>query len=177
MEQELEEQALVREAVAGSREAFERLVSAAGPGLSAAARKLAGQDAEAEDLVQETLACAFRALATLKHPGAWRSWLFQILVRRHYDRLARRRVPPPARDPVDASDPLTRALSGEARRAVQEVLQTLDGPMREVLTLRYLQDLPLREIAEKTGRPLGTVKFLIHEGLRTFERLFRERMS
>src|SRR5207237_28569 len=87
-----EEQELVVKAGAGSRESFDRLTIIIQPGLRAAARKLTGNDADGDELVQEALTAAFNGIKTLRHPGAWRGWMYQILVRRNYDRLLKRRT-------------------------------------------------------------------------------------
>ena len=170
------EDELVAQAAAGSRESFDRLASAIDPGLRAAARKLAGQDADADELVQETLTAAFRGLKSLRSPSAWRGWIYQILVRRNYDRLLKRRFPASPEPPRLVSDPLTGLLHAEAKETALQTLDTLSPPLREILSLRFLHDLSLKEIAARTGRPLGTVKFMLWQGLQVFEEAFRGRL-
>jgi RNA polymerase sigma-70 factor (ECF subfamily) len=53
----------------------------------------------------------------------------------------------------------------ERAAEVREALADLDEPYREVVALRFFGDLSLSEIAEQTGRPLGTVKTHLHRGL------------
>ena len=62
-------------------------------------------------------------------------------------------IPPPRR-----SEPSATARSADA-------LADLDEPYRETVSLRYFGELSLNEIAEVTGRPLGTVKTHLHRGL------------
>jgi RNA polymerase sigma-70 factor (ECF subfamily) len=171
-----DEQDLVVKAAAGSRESFDRLAGAVQPGLRAAARKLTGHDADADELVQETLTAAFHGFKSLRHPGAWRGWIYQILVRRNYDRLLKRRRPERKKDAPVVADPLSNLLQDEAKQIALQTLETMNPPLKEVLSLRFLQDLRLKDIAVKLGRPLGTIKSLLHEGLRSFEETFRRRL-
>jgi RNA polymerase sigma-70 factor (ECF subfamily) len=62
-------------------------------------------------------------------------------------------------------DPATVSLRSERAATVREALAGLDEPYREVVALRFFGDLSLGEIADQTGRPLGTVKTHLHRGL------------
>jgi RNA polymerase sigma-70 factor (ECF subfamily) len=177
MNEQVEESELVKRALAGSHEAFDRLIAALLPRLRQAALRLTHHDADADELIQETLTAAFRGIRTLQNPAAWRGWVYQILVRRNYDRLLRRHRPPVAGPPEESVDPLASLLRDETRRLALRTLETLDKPLRDVLKLRYLHDLALKDISLRMGRPLGTVKYLVHEALRSFEKAFRERIS
>jgi RNA polymerase sigma-70 factor (ECF subfamily) len=57
------------------------------------------------------------------------------------------------------------SIRAERAAAVREALAALDEPYREVVALRFFGDLSLSEIAEQTGRPLGTIKTHLHRGL------------
>src|SRR5436190_5322899 len=170
-----EEQKLVVKAGAGSRESFDHPASIIHPGLRAAAEKLTGNDADSDELVQETLTAAFNGIKNLRLPGAWRGWMYQILVRRNYDRLLKRRTPGRPGPSAAPTDPLSHLLHDEARQVARESLDSLDPALKDVLSLRFLHDLSLKDIASRLGRPLGTVKSLLHEGLRSFEETFRRR--
>ena len=56
-------------------------------------------------------------------------------------------------------------LRAERDGAIRRALADLDEPYRETVSLRYFGELSLNEIAEVTGRPLGTVKTHLHRGL------------
>jgi RNA polymerase sigma-70 factor (ECF subfamily) len=62
-------------------------------------------------------------------------------------------------------DPATASLRAERDGAVRQALAGLDEPYRETVSLRYFGELSLAEIAEQTGRPLGTVKTHLQRGL------------
>jgi RNA polymerase sigma-70 factor (ECF subfamily) len=62
-------------------------------------------------------------------------------------------------------DPAASALRAERDSAIRRALADLDEPYRETVSLRFFGELSLAEIAEQTGRPLGTVKTHLHRGL------------
>lgn len=65
----------------------------------------------------------------------------------------------------DQPSPFDRMASGEDRDRVSEALLSLDTVYREVLVLRFHEDLSLQEIAAVTRAPLSTVKSRLYRGL------------
>ncbi len=53
----------------------------------------------------------------------------------------------------------------ESRQEIRDAVAALPEPYREVVSLRFFADLSLFEVAEATGRPLGTVKTHLRRGL------------
>ena len=62
-------------------------------------------------------------------------------------------------------DPLGQAIAAERAARVRTAVAALGEPYRETVALRFFAELSLAEIAEQTGRPLGTVKTHLHRGL------------
>src|SRR2546422_2650482 len=83
--------------------------------------------------------------------NVWRDYLRRELVRRraHDEMQDDERTPPPAAD--------ERVLERDLARAVRRVVDALPAAQREVVALRHGAGLTFREIAERLGRPLGTV--------------------
>ncbi len=142
------------------------------------ARRLTGDDREAEDLVQETYVHALAALDRFEPGTDLRAWLLRILRNAHVSawRRSRRGPRPLEEDEKDdgpiAEDPFLRGdLGPEQLRAVvgteiEEALAAL-GPDARALVVLHLEGLTDRELAEVMGWPLGTVK----------SRLFRARAA
>jgi RNA polymerase sigma-70 factor, ECF subfamily len=116
---------------------------------------------------------AYGALATWRRDGTFGAWLTRIAVRIAL-RRAQKRKPVAWIDPGNPEsglevaggvDPAAITLRAERDGAVRRALANLDKPYRETVSLRYFGDLSLAEIAEQTGRPLGTVKTHLHRGL------------
>jgi RNA polymerase sigma-70 factor (ECF subfamily) len=68
-------------------------------------------------------------------------------------------------DLVGGQDPLGLAIAAERATRVRAAVAALQEPYRETVALRFFAELSLVEIAEQTGRPLGTVKTHLHRGL------------
>jgi len=122
---------------------------------------------EGEDLVQETwlvaLAGPQRAIA---HPRRWLATVMRNLARARARGDGRRQRREEQREPREA-EPSTHELAARAeleQLAVQAVL-ALDEPWREVLLLRYVQELEPAEIARRLGLPGSTVRSRLAHGL------------
>jgi len=148
------------------RSRFESLIL---PHLDAAyalARWLTRNDADAGDVVQEAFLRALRYFDNYRDGDA-KSWLLKIVRHTCYSWLARNR---PANvvsleaeaefgDMVAAASINPEALL-ETRsdlRLVEQLIEALPAPLREVIVLRELHELGYRQIAEVTGVPIGTV--------------------
>jgi RNA polymerase sigma-70 factor (ECF subfamily) len=126
----------------------------------------------AEEIVVDTFARAYRALARLEPDDSLRPWLYRVAINESYDRRPRGVPASPldeAAEEVAASDdgsPAALAERAETRRIVLAALETLDMKHRTVVVLHYLSELPLAEIALIAGCPVGTVKSRLHYALR-----------
>jgi RNA polymerase sigma-70 factor (ECF subfamily) len=167
-----DEQAIVDRVLAGDREAFRALVEREGPGVIRACHRILADLHEAEDAAQEAFVTAFGALATWRRDGPFGAWLTRIAVRIALRRAGRRKPvawidpsDPGAVDVPGGIDPAATALRAERDGAIRRALAELDEPYRETVSLRFFGELSLAEIAEQTGRPLGTVKTHLHRGL------------
>ena len=167
-----DEQAIVDRVLAGDRDAFRALVEREGPGVVRACHRVLADLHEAEDAAQEAFVTAFGALATWRRDGPFGAWLTRIAVRIAIRRAGKRK-PVTWIDPGDPGgldvpggiDPAAATLRAERDGAIRRALADLDEPYRETVSLRYFGELSLNEIAEVTGRPLGTVKTHLHRGL------------
>jgi RNA polymerase sigma-70 factor (ECF subfamily) len=133
------------------------------------ARSLTRHDADAEDLVQDTLIRAYRAVDRFdgRHP---RAWLLTILRNTHINRNRRQR-PELLRDPDGTARELHDVASTEVADAsveagfdaeIEQALAELDEPFRRVVELVDLAGLSYAETAEVLGVPTGTVMSRLH---------------
>src|SRR5215469_3244368 len=154
------------------RSRFETVVL---PHLDAAyalARWLTRNDADAADVAQEACLRAFRYFDTYREGDA-KSWLLKIVRRTCYTWLERNRpaeiVPLEAREeigqePAASGDTETMLQNRSDLRRLDNLIEALPPPLREVIVLRELLELDYREIAEITGVPIGTVMSRLHRG-------------
>jgi len=76
--------------------------------------------------------------------------------------------------PATGPSPFDAVTSSESRASVQAALRTLDSMHREVLVLRFHEELSLEEIATVTDAPLSTVKSRLYRGLAALKPAFAE---
>lgn len=152
-------------------------------------RLLTRNEAEAEDLVQETLLRSFRALATWNGDLQSKWWLLKIMKNAHID-LCRRRLSRPVEEelgeepgpagpydgtvpaPVNPEEILLRRLAIEEVRAA---IRRLPQLWREAVELRDIEGLSYREIAEVIGKPLGTVMSRLSRGRNLLRAILKDR--
>jgi len=146
--------------------AFARLVDRDLASSYRLASLLLGSEQEAQDAVQDAVVTAWERFDDLRDRERFGAWFGRILVNGCRDRLRRRGrirflvldggVDRPTRDGT--------AWLPE-REALRDALAKLSTEHREVVAMRYLLDLTVEEIAERTGERLGTVKSRLHYGL------------
>lgn len=112
--------------------------------------------AEAEDLAQETLIRAWRNRNKLRDPEGWEAWLARI-ARNEVMRALERKIPLPAEvEEVGEEDSRLDDLLESAE--METALASLSESERQILHLRYAEDLTQPAVAERLGIPEGTAK-------------------
>ena len=164
----------VRAFQAGDSEAFERLVDRYQRPILRFCQRLLGPGEDAHDLFQDVFLQAFRALEGLRDPGAFRTWLFRIAVRRA--RRVRRAVlrtkqEPPELTAPEQADPLERR---ERLDAMRRELAQLPPRQREVIELRHDQGLSYAEIAAILDIQEDAARASHYQGLRRLRRVLRD---
>jgi RNA polymerase sigma-70 factor, ECF subfamily len=160
---ELRERLLVLRAQVGDEAAFSELFRLFGGRTRRYLRSLLG-DPAAEDAQQEVWLTVYRRVGALTNPAGFRTWLFQITRNRAIDHLRRTRreralhsdgesLPGLAAAPVDDDSGLD-----IEDHAVAAAMVALPATHREVLVLRFWEDLTYAEIALVVGVPVGTVR-------------------
>jgi len=169
---ELYERVLVVRCQAGDPAAFAELVDRYQPRLRYYLSKMLPGSAAAEDTAQDVWYDVVRAVPRLANPGAFRAWLYRIARDRAW-RVLRRR-PPPHRpiDDVDvAANGTADEFTAEDVAAVHAALDRLAPEHREVVVLRFIEDMTYDEIARVAGCPVGTVRSRLHHAKRALRRV------
>lgn len=167
--------------MAVSKQFFETQVMALLGPLQGVARRLTCNEADAEDLVAETVTRAWRALDSLECEQAFKSWLFRILNNTFISEL-RRAGARPRLEAVDCDDsaeeepdfslfeqmhqpfllwfgnPEQEFLNKLLREDLDRALAALPEEYRIVVVLSDLEQFKYGEIAETLGIPIGTVR-------------------
>ena len=163
---------LVHAARAGDTIAFDNLFYRYRDGIYRLSLAITKDPQAAEEIVVDTFARAYRALARLEPDDTLRPWLYRVAINESYDRRPRNAPATPldeAAEEVAVSDdrsPAALAERAETKRMVLAAIETLDVKHRNVVVLHYLNELPLAEIAQIVECPVGTVKSRLHYALR-----------
>lgn len=178
---------LVARAASGDERAVAALYDRFGTMLYAVAYRIAGERADAEEVVFEGFAQAWRDAARFESSrGSVAAWLTMIVRSRALDvvrarnRRARAADSAAAAEPYGApglgapgpapSDPVEHA---ERAVAVRRALEELPAAQREAIELAYFSGLSQSEIATRLNEPLGTVKTRVRVGMQRLRELLR----
>jgi len=161
--------------------AFPGLVEAHQDRLYTIALRLLGERRDAEEVAQDALVRAFRAMQGYQRDRIvalrLRPWLASItvnLARNRRRRMDDRRPPAQLEPMLDAgfdvavdgrSGPEQQASRREAQRELAGALLELKPAIRAAVVLRHVDGLTVAETAEALGRPEGTIKAQVHRGL------------
>jgi len=160
---------LVVAAILGNLDAFEELVLRYRPAVVRLARTIVGTN-HAEDVAQDVLLLAFKALPTIEEPSKFAAWLSAITRHRamRFNKsetaLMNKRV---ALDEalIEKIEALTKPLTDTGKQ--EELIEALDSLPPDYalpLRLRFLDEMPLQRIAAFMSVPLSTVKWRLHQG-------------
>ena len=165
-------------AQSGDRAALEELfVSVEGPLLRYVLSAVSDR-ALAEDVLQEVFILIYRKLYWLRDPALFRPWAYRIASREIVRQLRRARRWPeqfgedfaPESVPDEPREDFRPALA----ERLPEILARVSPASRMVLALHYLDEMPLQEVADVLGLPLGTIKSRLAYGLAALRRETRE---
>jgi len=164
---------VVRLAQAGSAEAFRELVESHGPKLFRLAYRITGDEATAEDVVQETFLRAYRALSRFDERAQWSTWIHRIAVNTALE-IVRKRQRQPSQSSQNPEDPHPSpdpgpdriALGLELERAVRSALADLTPMERTAFVLRHFEGRSIAEICEQLGLGVSAGKQAIFRAVK-----------
>jgi len=175
----MDEAGLIRDAQNNDLDAFNRLVLAYQDMAYTQAYRVLGEQAGAEDAVQEAFLSAFRNMRNFRG-GSFRAWLLRIVTNACYDELRRRqRRPTTPLEPLDEDDeeldsapwmadpgesPEERLQRRELAVALQHCLDRLPDDFRLVVVLVDIQGLDYQEASTAMRKPVGTIKSRLARG-------------
>lgn len=161
----IHDELLVLEAQAGDERAFETLISRWQPRLLAHALRLCGDRDSAPEIVQEAWLAVVRGIRRLDDPARFRGWIFQIVTHKAADwvrkRQRQRRLDDVASDEAENLNPDQLAsdfCASDQTDGVRRALEMLTRDRRVLLSLFYVEDMRVDEIAIVLDIPIGTVK-------------------
>lgn len=158
---------LVVRAQAGELEAFAQLAEALYGRCYAVAMRLLRDSGLAQDATQQALVNIWRDLPRLHEVGRFDAWSYRLLVRACYAEYRRAPRWMPAIEAGGPGEPVARDELEVVidRDQLERGFRRLSMDQRAVVVLHHYLDLPLEQVAEVLGLPVGTVKSRLHRAL------------
>ncbi len=189
----LDDAALVEQARGGDAHAFRAIMERHNRRLYRVARTILKDDAEAEDVVQESYLRAFTALAGFRQDAALATWLTRITDNEALGRKRKRRVAVglEAIDEISrqsaeiirfpnmntAIDPERSAAQHQIRELLEQAIDALPGHFRVVFVMRDVEEMTIAETAALLGLREETVKTRLHRARRMLRQSLEGRLA
>lgn len=177
---------LVAQAQQGDTRSFDLLVLKYQHRVIALIRRFVKNEAEAEDLAQETFIKAFRALPNFRGDSQFYTWLYRIAVNTAKNSLEVNKRRPSSDVDIDEigeyafdehlqqqDTPENMLASEDMQRVVSEALAALSDDLRRALILREFDGLSYEAIAQAMGCPIGTVRSRIFRAREAIDAVVR----
>jgi RNA polymerase sigma-70 factor (ECF subfamily) len=174
-----------------SGQAFQEIMRRNNRRLFRAARGILGSDWEAEEVVQDAYVKGFRALESFRQEAQLGTWLTRIVINEAQGRLRGRREHLPLSE-LDGTamgeiiqfpgggphtDPERETALSEIRSLLEQAIETLPAPFREVFVLRQVEGLSVEETAHVLSLPPETVKTRLHRARMRLRRALQDRLA
>lgn len=169
----------LKKAILGEREGFEYLVNTYRNLAYTVALKICGSSEDAEEVVQDSFMKAFKALATFQSASKFSTWLYKIVYYTAITKLNSTR-----KDTVELNDETGAAgyildekreiaglLQADRKKYINLALAQLVEEERIVITLHYLGEKSISEIAEILGLGKSAIKMRLLRGRKKLEEL------
>ena len=174
---------LTERAAAGDRQAFSVLYQRTGAKLYATVRRILGNDAAAEDAVQEAYVRIWRRAgdfdASIASPIAWMTTIARHvaidIIRRGAERISAAGTELDADLAERLADPATRRAPSDGARRLAACVEQLEADRRGMVVLAYCHGWSREELARRYERPVATVKTILRRSLMVLKECLGDR--
>ncbi len=169
----IEDKELVRLTLEGDNSSFEVLFERYRDSILSMLRMRCGDNALADDLLQEAFIKAFLNLEKFDSSFAFGGWIMRIAQNLliDYGRRVENRPKESAVDldmPSESPNPEECFMGVEDNDRLNSALKRLNEPYRKIIELRFWRDMSYEQISEMLGLPMGTVKTQVFRARRAF---------
>jgi RNA polymerase sigma factor (sigma-70 family) len=172
---------LISEALKGNQNAYTILMHKYKQAIFGVAFKIVKQKEDAEDIVSETFSKAFKHLNTYTKQFAFSTWLFKIASNTAIDKIRKKNIPQISINDDNSlknynqisteSNAEIEMIKKQEKKQVQLYLNKLDENSREILRLRYFEELSYDEIASGLNISLTNVKVQLHRAKKQMRKI------
>lgn len=162
------DEVLVLAAILGDLDAFGELAARYRAAAVRTAQSIVGRE-DAEDVAQDSLLLAFKALPSIEAPSKFAAWLGAITRNRAFRFQSREH----ARERVELDEILLAEIDAISRPVLDDTerdeelrlaMERVPADYALVLRMRFLDEMPLKRISAFLGVPVSTVKWRVHRG-------------
>lgn len=167
----MNEKILVKKAIKGDNEAFLALMHSYEEALYRTAFSYLKNEVDSLEAIQEMTYRAYRSIKTVKESTYFKTWLIRIMMNycRDVIKKSKREV---LEERILSIQGITEDFTF---LEVEEALSHLSDYERELLHLKYFEDVKIKEIAAMWNTPEGTIKTRLHKALRLLRAKFEEK--
>ena len=162
---------LISECIAGNEAAIEMFVRQYETGVFRLALSIVGDQADANEITQETFIAALRSLPSYEEKKSLKAWLYTIALNHSRSHLRKRKTLERLRATLNSifrvetqkqTLPEEAAIQNDKESEIWNALNQLDDPFRIIVVLRYFHELPISEISEILSVNEGTIHSRLH---------------
>lgn len=161
---------LVKKAQKGNEEAFIELIEKHKKLMYSVAKSMIDNDEDIADLIQETILKTYKNIKNLKDSGGFKAWLMRILINNCNDFIKNNKKV------VNIDEVALKSSKCEEFEKIElkEIFNSLDGNLRLIVQLYYIEDVSVKDIAKLVNIPEGTVKSRLHRARSILSELFMD---
>jgi RNA polymerase sigma-70 factor (ECF subfamily) len=182
---------LIESAKEGNQSAFSELMGYCKDALYFLLLKMVNSKEDAEDLMIETFEKAFRKIKTYNSSYAFSTWLFRIATNHGIDFMRTSKKQPQniyleskpdyehstsviSEISEDELNPEEEIINAQNKIALKNIIKKLPADYRNILVMRYFEEMSYNEISDQLGLPIGTVKARLFRSRELLLSIFKE---
>ncbi|MFJ7973682.1 sigma-70 family RNA polymerase sigma factor [Psychrobacillus sp. NPDC096389] len=167
----MSEKMLAKKAIKGDEEAFLTLMHTYEEVLYRTAFSYLKSEGDALEAIQEVTYRAYKGIKTVKEPAYFKTWLIRIMMNYCQDVIKKSN-----REVLEERILNIQGVTEDFTfLELEEALLNLSAYERELLHLKYFEDVKIKDIAVMWNTPEGTIKTRLHKALRTLRAGFEEK--
>ncbi|MPQ44554.1 sigma-70 family RNA polymerase sigma factor [Clostridium tarantellae] len=164
----------VKKAIKGNEQAFEELINDCKENLYKTAFAYVKNEEQALDIVGETIYKAYTSIEKLKEPKYFNTWITRILINTTLTYIKKNSRIVYLEDNVTIKDIPCKQQDLVEKMYIWQAIDSLEHKHKEIIILKYFDDLTVSEISKVLDYPIGTVKTYLNKALTKLRSFMRE---
>ena len=165
---------LVKRAIKGDRQAFEKLMDIYFDRLCREAYIRCKYEEDVKEIVQETIYKAYRNIRSLKEPQYFKTWLSRILINVANDYLRNKGMVDLELDETSYVKEVVIEDKIEIKIDLYNAIDELEDKYKDAVILWYIDDLKIEDISKILDRPVNTIKTHLRKALKDMKKMLKE---